>query len=340
MVKLVEGLKKMSKSDPLVQVTRSDSGQFVVAGAGELHLEIILGDLENEYCKGAKIKRSNPVVQFCETISEKSINCLAKSANKLNRIFMEAEPLSEELTLAIENNKIPNWNDMKVLQKALKDDFGWSVHETKKIWCFGPDSGSNALVDTTKGIDYLLDIQNDVVSSFKWASKHGVLCEENMRGIRFNILDASIHADAAHRGTGQIMPAAKRVYNAAQLSGKPRIVEPVYQVDIQTSEQHMGAVYNIMNKKRGSVIATEQNQGTMVTIKAHLPVLESFGLTELLRSATGGNAFPMCQFDHWQVLESDPREASTRAYEIVKSVRIRKGLKPEIPQLVEYLDKL
>lgn len=339
--KMMEGLKRLSKSDPLVQCFKSDTGQFVVAGAGELHLEICLNDLENEFCNGIKLKRSNPVVTFCETVVEKSEACLAKSANKLNRLFVQAEPMQESLVEAVEQGTIKCFDDPKALAKLLKDKFDWSLSDAKKIWCFGPDTGSNMFVDQTKSADYIHDIQDTVVSGFTWATKHGVLCEEAMRGVRFNLLDVMIHGDAAHRGSGQILPAARRAIYASQLSAEPRIVEPIYLVEIQTNQSVLGNVYNIINKRRGMVIGTEPVSGPIVNVKAHLPVLESFGLTETLRGATGGQAFPQCSFDHWKTLENqNPYDASTKAHEIVKSIRERKGLKIELPSLSEYLDKL
>jgi elongation factor 2 len=340
--KLVEGLKRLSKSDPLVQCFKSDTGQFVVAGSGELHLEICLGDLEREYCNGTKIKRSNPVVTFCETVISKSEACLAKSANKLNRLYIQAEAVQSDLVDAVEAGTIKCFDEPKALAKLLKDQFSWDASDARKIWCFGPETGSNILVDMSKGVDYLNEIQEPITSSFRWASKHGVLCEENMRGVRFNVLDVTVHQDAAHRGSGQIMPAARRAFNASQLSAEPRIVEPIYLVEIQTNTSVVGNVYNIINKKRGMIVGTETISGTpIVNVRAHLPVLESFGLTEMLRGATGGQAFPQCSFDHWQVLEnSDPYDPASRAHEIVKSIRARKGLKTELPQLSEFLDKL
>lgn len=341
MKKMMEGLKKLSKSDPLVQCFKTETGQYVVAGAGELHLEICLNDLENEYCNGIKLKKSNPVVTFCETVVSKSEACLAKSANKLNRLFMSAEPVQEDLVLAMEQNTIKCFDDPKALCKLLKDQFDWNLNDAKKIWCFGPETGSNMFVDQTKSAEYIHDIQDTVVSGFTWATKHGVLAEESMRGIRFNLLDVMVHGDAAHRGSGQILPAARRAVLASQLCAEPRIVEPIYLVEIQTNQSVLGNVYNIINKKRGIVIGTEIVSGPIVNVKAHLPVLESFGLTETLRQATAGQAFPQCSFDHWQTLENqDPYDSSTRAHEIVKSIRIRKGLKVELPAMSEYLDKL
>ena len=61
-------------------------------------------------------------------------------------------------------------------------------------------------------------------------------------------------------------------------------------------------------------------------LKAHLPVMESFGFTAELRSSTGGKAFPQCVFDHWQEMGGNPQEEGSKAYDVVKGVRKRKGL--------------
>jgi len=103
----------------------------------------------------------------------------------------------------------------------------------------------------------------------------------------------------------------------------------------------MGGVYNCLNQRRGLIIEEEQVSGTpMSVVKAYLPVAESFGFTELLRSMTQGQAFPQCVFDHWETLNSSPFEAGSKAQTTVAQIRKRKGLKEEIPDLGDYLDKL
>jgi len=88
--KLVEGLKKLSKSDPLVVCTTEETGEHVIAGCGELHVEICLKDLEEDYAK-CEIKKGDPVVTYKETVTEESSQmCLSKSPNKHNRLFMKA----------------------------------------------------------------------------------------------------------------------------------------------------------------------------------------------------------------------------------------------------------
>jgi len=340
--KLVEGLKRLSKSDPLVQCTIEESGEHIVAGAGELHLEICIKDLQEDFMGGAPIIVSEPVVSFRETvIEESSIMCLSKSPNKHNRLYCKAVPFVEGLAEAIDKEDIGPKDDPKIRAKKLSEDFGWDPMEARKIWAFGPNTnGPNLLVDVTKGVQYLNEIKDSVVAGLQWVSKEGVLTQENMRGIRFNIYDVVLHADAIHRGGGQVIPTARRVFYAAQLTAAPRLMEPIFLVEIQCPQAVVGGIYAVMNKRRGQIIEETQRPGTpLTTVKAHLPVAESFGFTADLRSNTGGQAFPQCVFDHWKVLQGSPFEEG-KAQELVLATRKRKGLPEEIPPLDRFLDKL
>jgi len=340
--KLVEGLKRLSKSDPCVQCYIEESGEHIVAGAGELHLEICLKDLAEEFA-GIEIKTTDPVVSYRETVVEESdITCLSKSPNKHNRLFMKCEPLGDELTVEIDGGSIGPRDDPKVRGRILADKYGWDVNEARKIWCFGPDTtGPNILMDATKGVQYLNEIKDSCVAAFQWATKEGVLCEENMRGIKFKVLDVTLHADAIHRGGGQIIPTARRVFYACALTAKPRLCEPVYLVEIQCPQQAIGGIYGVLNRRRGQVIAEEdRGTGPLKNVKAYLPVMESFGFTADLRSNTSGQAFPQCVFDHWQILNGDPSEVGSKAQIVVTATRKRKGLALEIPPLDRFFDKL
>jgi elongation factor 2 len=340
--KLVEGLKRLAKSDPMVQCTIEESGEHIIAGAGELHLEICLKDLEEDHAC-IPLKKSDPVVSYRETVLEASTQtCLAKSPNKHNRLFMTCVNMPDGLAEDIEDGKVSPRQEMKERARYLADTYDYDVGEARKIWCFGPDgTGANIVMDCTKGVQYLNEIKDSVVAGFQWASKEGVLCEENMRGVRFNIHDVTLHTDAIHRGGGQIIPTARRVLYACVLTASPRLMEPVYLVEIQCPEVAMGSIHGVMSTKRGHV--TEQLQvGTTPQwqVKAYLPVNESFGFTADLRSATGGQAFPQCVFDHWQVLPGDPFEAGNKTFDIVAETRKRKGLKENIPALDNFLDKM
>jgi len=340
--KLVEGLKRLAKSDPMVQCVIEESGEHIIAGAGELHLEICLKDLEEDHAQ-IPLKKSDPVVSYRETVSEESSQmCLSKSPNKHNRLFMKAVPMPDGLAEDIDKGEVSNKQDFKIRGRYLADKYEYDITEARKIWCFGPDTlGPNILIDCTKGVQYLNEIKDSVVAGFQWATKEGVLCDENMRAVRFNIYDVTLHTDAIHRGGGQIIPTARRVLYACALTAQPRLMEPVYLVEIQCPENAVGGIYGVLNRRRGHVFEENQVAGTpMFHVKAYLPVNESFGFTADLRSNTGGQAFPQCVFDHWQIMQGDPLDASSKAAQIVADTKKRKGLKEGMPDLANYLDKL
>jgi elongation factor 2 len=163
-----------------------------------------------------------------------------------------------------------------------------------------------------------------------------------MRNIRFNIMDVTLHADAIHRGGGQIIPTARRVLYASALLADPGLLEPVFLVEIQVPEQAMGGIYGVLTRRRGHVFEEAQRPGTpLFNIKAYLPVNESFGFNADLRQATGGQAFPQSVFDHWQVLTGGSvLDKTTLSGKIVEDMRKRKGLKPDVPGYENYYDKL
>merc|ERR1711957_701159 len=172
-----------------------ETGEHIIAGCGELHVEICLKDLEEEFAK-CDIIKGDPVVTYKETVTEESSQmCLSKSPNKHNRLFMKAFPLSDELSDKIESGDC-----------GLKAD---------------SKEGPKVLVETAKGVQFLSEIKDSYEAAFQWATKEGVLCDENMRGIRFNIYDVTLHTDAIHRGGGQIVPTARRVLYACELTAMP-----------------------------------------------------------------------------------------------------------------------
>jgi elongation factor 2 len=132
-----------------------------------------------------------------------------------------------------------------------------------------------------------------------------------------------LHADAIHRGAGQIMPTFRRVSCAACLLADPGIQEPIslgesihddscilsnffkpnILVEIQCPESAMGGIYSVLSKRRGQVMSAQQRPGAPIfTVKAYLPVMESFGFNAELRGQTAGQAFPQSVFDHWETM--------------------------------------
>ncbi|CAE7278176.1 unnamed protein product, partial [Symbiodinium microadriaticum] len=286
----------------LVVCSVDESGEHVIAGCGELHVEICLKDLREEFAQ-CDFTVSDPVVSYRETVSAPSKHvCLAKSPNRLNRLYVAAEPLAEEVVRAVEDGTAGPYADAKEKTKILTQ-FGWDKQVAQsKIWCYGPSGdGPNVFVDTTIAAQYLGEVKDHVVNAFQWVTKEGPLCEESLRGVRFNLSEVLLHSDKVHRGAGQIMPATRRCCFASELTGSPTLQEPV---------------------------------------KAYLPVSESFGFVAALRQATSGQAFPQCVFDHWESLPGNCLEKGSKMEELVLGIRKRKSLKVEMPSLTDYLDKL
>ncbi|KAG6635782.1 hypothetical protein CIPAW_11G066000 [Carya illinoinensis] len=283
--KLVEGLKRLAKSDSMVVYSIEESREHILAGSGE-HLEICLKDLQDDFMGGADIIKSDPVVSFRETVLEKSSRTvMSKSPSKHNCLGHHQE---EGLAEAIDDGRIGPRDDPKLRSKILSEEFGWDKDLAKKIWCFGPE---------TTGLIWQW-ICDSVVAGFQWASKEGALAEENMRGICFEVCDVVLHADAIHRGCGQ-------------LTAKPRLLEPVYMVEIQAPEQALGGVYGVLNQKRGH----EEIQR---------PVTPLYNINAYtLRAATSGQAFPQCVFDHWGMMSSDPLKSGSQAAQLVTDIRKR-----------------
>mmetsp|Transcript_4002 Transcript_4002/g.3796 ORF Transcript_4002/g.3796 Transcript_4002/m.3796 type:complete len:554 (+) Transcript_4002:824-2485(+) len=339
--KLVEGLVRLSKQDSLVQCITEETGEHVIVGCGELHVEICLRDLRE--LSGIEIVAADPIVTYKETILNNSSQvCLSKAPNKLNRLWATAEPLAQGLSEAIELGKVSSLQDPKLRSQALFNQYAWDLNDSKRIWCFGPETtGPNILVDQTKGLQYLMEVRDHIESGFQWATKEGVLCGEQMRGIRINIVDAMLHSDPVHRGSRQIMPTARNVCIASILTASPTLQEPIYMVEIQCPYEVIGNVYQCLTARRGIVQAEEPVSGTSMTVvKAYLPVAESFGFSGHLRSMTSGQAFPQCVFDHWDVVNGDPYDANSGLGGLIKNVRQRKGLNEVIPPLENFLDRL
>jgi elongation factor 2 len=158
----------------------------------------------------------------------------------------------------------------------------------------------------------------------------------------FEIVDAKIHHDSAHRRADQICPAMRRACFAAILTALPRFLEPVFSVDISVPDFCLNAVCKSLKKRRGEILEDQILEGTPLhAMRAHLPVASSFGFSTELRSETSGRAFPQCSFSHWQVIDDDPLDECSRAAAIVTETRARKRMNGStVPALSNFLDTL
>jgi elongation factor 2 len=345
--KLVEGLKKLSKSDPMVKIETTEAGEHIIAGCGELHLEICLKDLQEDFMKGAPLNITPPVVTYNECITQTSSKeALSKSANKHNRLFCKTTPLNDETCEMFDEGILAPGMDTKERSKLLREHpaLGWDeASAPTKIWCFGDDQiGPNVVVEKTAGVAYLNEVKDSIVGGFKWACNEGPMCEERLRGVKLIVNDVTLHADAIHRGMGQISPTTRRVTYAAIYLSEPALQEPVFLANITCPQAIVGSIYNVMAMRRGSVESEgDDNAGGVANMRCMLPVAESFGFSQALAEATSGNAFSQLQFDHWQLMDGgDFKDPESKLGKVINGIRVRKGLTPELPPLDRYLDKL
>ncbi|CAK9874035.1 unnamed protein product [Sphagnum jensenii] len=346
--KMVEGLRKISKSYPLAITKVEESGEHTILGTGEIFLDSIMKDLRELYSE-VEVKVADPVVSFCETVVEtSSLKCFAETPNKKNKLTMIAEPLEKGLAEDIENGVVSLDWPRKRLGDFFQTKYDWDLLAARSIWAFGPDKqGPNILLDDTlpsevdKGL--LNSVKDSIVQGFQWGAREGPLCDEPIRNLKFKILDAAIAQEPLHRGGGQIIPTSRRVAYSAFLMATPRLMEPVYFVEIQTPADCMSAIYTVLSRRRGHVTADIPKPGTPAYIvKAFLPVIESFGFETDLRYHTQGQAFCLSVFDHWSIVPGDPLDKSVvlrplepapvqhLAREFMVKTRRRKGMSEDV----------
>ncbi|KAI8063798.1 P-loop containing nucleoside triphosphate hydrolase protein [Gongronella butleri] len=353
--KMLEGIRKINKSYPMVITKVEESGEHIILGAGEMYVDCILHDLRRMYAE-IEIKVSDPVVRFCETVVETSaLKCFAETPNKKNKLSFIAEPMERGLPDAIEGGKINlHWPASK-LGGYLEEHFGWDVLATRSIWAFGPDDmGPNVLLDDTLPTEVdkklLYSVKDSMRQGFQWGTREGPLCDEPIRGVKFKIIDAVLADEPIHRGGGQIIPTARRVCYSSFLTATPRLMEPVNYVEIQAPADCVSAVYAVLQRRRGHVTADVPKAGSpLYTVKAYIPVIDSFGFETDLRTHTQGQAFCQQAFDHWQIVPGDPLDASIvlkpletstaqqLARDFMVKTRRRKGLSEDV-SITKYFD--
>lgn len=346
--KMVEGLRLLSRSYPALTTKVEESGEHTIFGTGELYLDSAMKDLRELYAD-VEIKVADPVVSFCETIMEtSSLKCFADSQNRKVRLTAIAEPLDKGLGEDIEAARVSLEWPRKQISQFFKEKYDWDALAAKSVWAFGPnDTGPNVLLDDTLAAEVdkkmVLAIRESVVQGFQWGAREGPLCDEPMRNVKFKLTDAIIPENPIERGAGQVIPTARRVCLSSFLMATPRLMEPVYYVEIQTPSDCISAIYTVLAKRRGHVVADVPKPGTPIFIvKAYLPIIESFGFETDLRYHTQGQAFCLTVFDHWQIVPGDPLDKSivlrplepapmqSLARDFVVKTRRRKGMTDDI----------
>lgn len=181
--KMLDGLRKVNKSYPLITTKVEESGEHVILGTGELYMDCVLHDLRRLYSE-MELKVSDPVTRFCETVVETSaIMCYAITPNKKNKITMVAEPLDDGIAEDIESGKVNIKDSVRKVGQFFEENYGWDKLASRNIWAFGPDEmGPNILQNDTlpSQVDkkFITSVRDAICQGFSWGTREGPLCEE------------------------------------------------------------------------------------------------------------------------------------------------------------------
>jgi len=176
------------------------------------------------------------------------------------------------------------------------------------------------------------EVLDHVISGFREAVHTCVLAKEPAYGLKVNLEDISVHEDPVHRGPAQILPMTWRPIWCCFLMSKPRLLEPILSFECKVPNEFVSSVLATVQKRRGRVLDMPTEEDAVI-VKAEIPVAESFGLAEELRSSTQGRAFWATQFSHWAPVPESMQP------EVVAEIRKRRGLSPNPPSWEEFYEK-
>jgi len=316
--KLIEVLKKVAKEDPTLKIEiNEETGENLMSGMGELHLEIIENRIKTE--KGVEVKTSEPIVVYRETVTKKGETGEGKSPNKHNLFFIEVEPLEEEVYQAIKKGDIRDGKTKKKNEDlwATLKELGVSNEEARQYKEIYKEC---VFLDKVKGEVHMGEVIEMIMDGIEQVIDAGTLSREPCSKLKISLVDIKLHEDAIHRGPAQVYPAVRDSMRMAIGSAGPVLFEPIQTLLVEGPIEHMGDLTKLIQSKRGQVADIEQGAGH-VEIKTKLPVAEMIGLASDIRSSTEGRGnFSMID----QSFEKVPGNLQP---EVIKKIRQRKGLK-------------
>ena len=316
--KLIEVLRQVAKEDPSIRIAiNEETGEHLMSGMGELHLEVIENRIKTE--KNVEVQMGPPIVVYREAITKLStMESEGKSPNKHNRLYFVAELIPEVYKNAIKRGDVPEGR-VKSKDTSIRDKFMELGMDAKIAAKVKDIYEGNMFIDQTRGIVHIGEIMELVLDMFEDVMRQGPLAREPCLNMIISLTDCKLHEDAIHRGPSQMYPAVREGIRGAIANASPLLLEPVQLLQLESPDEYMGELSKIVNNKRGQLLDMQQ-EGTRVIVKAKLPVAEMFGMSNDLRSATGGRGNFFVQD---QMFERLPMELQEK---IRMQIRNRKGL--------------
>jgi elongation factor 2 len=321
--KLIETLQQVAKEDPTIRVEiNEDTGEHLISGQGELHLEVITQRIEKN--QGIPVRTGEPIVVFRESPQTDSREVEGVSPNRHNKFYITVEPLSDDVVEAIQRGEVsmdmPELERREALQEAGMDKD--TSQEVEHI------HGTNILIDDTKGIQHLNETMELVIEGLDEALDDGPLANEPVQGSLLRLHDAKLHEDTIHRGPAQVIPAVRDAVHRALIDADIKLLEPIQDVRIDVPSAHMGSASGEIQGRRGRVDDMFQ-EGDLMVIEGIAPVEEMIGFSSDIRSATEGRASWNTENAGFRVL------SDTLQRETIMEIRERKGRKLELPASVD-----
>ncbi len=328
--KFLSALRSLAKADASLEVSiNNETGESLLAGMGELHLEITTYRIEEE--QGIAVNISSPIVVYRECVAGENRGSPfeGKSPNRHNRFYVEVESLPEQFVNAIRKGEIPDGTikDGKAFGR-LCAEHGMDKDLMTKTYLV---HGTSVLVNDTKGIQYLHETKELLMEAFREVCKKGPLAEEPMMGVMVRLVDAKLHEDAIHRGPAQVIPAMRNATKGAMVRAKTVILEPIQKIYVTVPNDWLGQVTREISQRRG-VIDDMPAEGSSTTVIGKIPVAETFGFSNDIRAASQGRAIWNTENEGFKPVPPGMMN------DVVISIRQRKGLKLEVPGQSYYAD--
>ncbi|MBQ9204712.1 MAG: elongation factor G [Prevotella sp.] len=267
--KLDNGLAKLAEEDPTFTVrTDEQSGQTIISGMGELHLDIIIDRLKREF--KVECNQGKPQVNYKEAITKTVMN--------YREVYKK------------QSGGRGKFADIIVNVGPVDDD--WDIKE----------NGGLQFINEVKGGNIPKEFIPSIQKGFEAAMKNGILGGYPMDSLKVTVVDGSFHPVDSDQLSFEI--AAQMAYKAVCAQAKPVLMEPIMKLEVVTPEENMGDVIGDLNKRRGQVEGMEEARSGARVVKAQVPLSEMFGYVTALRTITSGRATSSMEYDHHAPLSS------------------------------------
>ncbi len=272
--KLDNGLAKLAEEDPTFTVrTDEQSGQTIISGMGELHLDIIIDRLKREF--KVECNQGKPQVNYKEAITKTVMN--------YREVYKK------------QSGGRGKFADIIVNVGPVDDD-----------WDIAKDGGLQ-FVNEVKGGNIPKEFIPSIQKGFEAAMKNGILGGYPMDSLKVVVVDGSFHPVDSDQLSFEI--AAQMAYKAVCAQAKPVLMEPIMKLEVVTPEENMGDVIGDLNKRRGQVEGMDEARSGARVVKAMVPLSEMFGYVTALRTITSGRATSSMEYDHHAPLSSSIAKA-------------------------------